>query len=282
MNKALPELSQERASVIGKIKQYEKLGGDYFFCDVENDPPSKTLMPSDVDYLYKKIGSKAKATVARLIEFLGARSIIKAHDIELLGKENVSGITGGAIITSNHFNKFENLGPKLVCKAMPGRHRFWRVIREGNYFIPGFLGFLLKYCNTLPISSNHRTMVNLGRAIETVLSHGDCVLVYPEQSMWYNYKKPRKYRIGAYYYAAKNNVPVIPCFTTLSELGGYDSDGYPNIKYTVHIMPPIYPDPELSYNENAEKMLAKNFELCKNKYEEVYKIPLTYGEDEEQ
>ena len=33
--------------------------------------------------------------------------------------------------------------------------------------------------------------------------------------MWYNYRKPRPLKQGAYYYAAKNNVPIISCFTEI-------------------------------------------------------------------
>lgn len=46
------ELPADREAVLKKIRDYEKLGGDYFFCDVEQDPPARTLMPSDVDYLH--------------------------------------------------------------------------------------------------------------------------------------------------------------------------------------------------------------------------------------
>lgn len=263
-------LSDDRQRVLEKIEEYEKIGGEAFFNDVENDPPSSILMPEDVDYLYTKFGNKIKRSAAQLIERVVGPMIMHSHRTELAGKENLSGINSGAIITANHFNRFENLGAKLVCKAMPGHRKFYRVIREGNYFIPGMIGFLLKYCNTLPISSNHKTMANLGKAIEKVLADGDCVLIYPEQSMWYNYKKPRIYRVGAFYYAAKNNVPIVPCFTTLKNLPGYDKDGYPKLKYTVHIMKPIYPDPSLSVHENTQIMMEKNLRLCREKYEEVY------------
>ncbi len=276
MKNEAKEKNPEKLRVLEKIAEYERLGGEHFFMDVENDPPSKTLNPEDVDYLYKKFSNKVKAKAAALIEATVGEMIIKRHQIELVGKENLPELTGGAIITSNHFDKFESLGPKLVCKSLKGKHGFWRVIREGNYFMPGTIGFLLKYCNTLPISSNHRTMVELGHAIETLLKRGDCVLVYPEKAMWYNYKKPRPFQIGAFHYAAKNSVPVIPCFTQLTETEKVGDDGFPIMKYTVHIMPPIYPDANKKTNENARMMLEENEMLCRAKYEEVYGEKLVY------
>ena len=45
-------------------------------------------------------------------------------------------------------------------------------------------------------------------------------------------------------------------------------------------MPAIYPDKTLGEKVGAEKMKDEAYALCKAKYEEVYGIPLTYGEEE--
>ena len=36
--------------------------------------------------------------------------------------------------------------------------------------------------------------------------------------MWFNYRKPRNLKRGAYYYAAKNNVPIVPIFVEIQNL----------------------------------------------------------------
>ena len=54
------KLSQDRIDVLTKIAMYEKEGGESFFKDVENDPPTKVLNPEDVDYLDKKIINRFK------------------------------------------------------------------------------------------------------------------------------------------------------------------------------------------------------------------------------
>lgn len=271
-------LAQDRLDVIEKIKEYESLGGENFFRDVENDPPSRTIMPDEVDYLNKKLSSKIKCFFARIIEWIGQRIARKKYDITVLGEENIKGITGGAIITSNHFAMLENLAVKIASEKAKKKHKFWKVIREGNYFMPGIIGFLLKNCRTLPISSNLHTMQKLDKAISTIVKGGDFVLIYPEQAMWWNYPKPRQYRIGAFHYAAKNNVPIIPCFVTLSKKGTRGKNGFPDLKYTVHIMKPIYPDASKTVRENAQIMHDYNALVCREKYESVYGIPLTYGD----
>ncbi len=272
-----PAPSPERLRVLEKIEEYERLGGDYFFCDVENDPPHTTLMLEDVDYLYETPARKWGRMCATTIRTLFGKSITKGKfHLTVEGEEHLKGLTGGAVFTSNHFGPFENLCVREAAKHAPGKHRFFCVIREGNYAIPGFLGFLLKNCDTLPLSSSAHTMAHFNRAVKQYLKEGCHVLIYPEQAMWYRYKKPRPYRIGAFHIAAKNGVPVVPCFVTFLEHNDLDSDGFPRLTYTIHIMPPIWPDKEKSPKENAAWMLERNAALTRQKYEEIYGIPLTY------
>ena len=47
-------------------------------------------------------------------------------------------------------------------------------------------------------------------------------------------------------------------------------------KYTLHILPAIYPSINLSKNENADKMREENYKAWVNVYEKVYKKPLKY------
>ncbi|MEG1804295.1 MAG: lysophospholipid acyltransferase family protein [Clostridia bacterium] len=266
----------ERLAIVNKIKEYERLGGDYFFIDVEADPPTKTLLPEDVDYLKVKFSTKIKTAIA---VFLGNRfnkTFKKKFNVKVEGAENFKKVDGGAIITSNHFSQFENICVYNAVLESKVNKRLNFVIREGNYNMPGSVGYMLKYYYTLPLSSNIHTMRNFNSAFTELLNRGQYILVYPEQSMWWNYRKPKPFKRGAFLYAVKNNVPVIPCFTTLTTVDGVDEFGFPNQNYTIHVMPPIYPNSKLTERENVEDMLEQNFSLVKAKYEEVYKIPLAY------
>lgn len=269
---ALPD---DRKRVLEKITEYETLGGEYFFRDVEDDPESRTLMPEDVDYLREKPISKIKQLIAVITEEFARLIFTRKFDMEIKGEDKLAELRGGAVFTSNHFSVFENLAVLNASKKAKGRHKLFKVVREGNFFMTGVIGFLLKNCRTLPLSSNMHTMMQLDCAIGKILEKDDFVLIYPEQSMWWNYKKPRPYRIGAFRYAAKYNVPIVPCFVTLSEKHN-DKTGRTDIKYTLHILDLIYPEKELTVRENADKMLEKNAAQTKAKYEEIYGVPLTY------
>ncbi len=269
-------LSPDRVKVLERISEFEKKGGEYFFENVEDDPPSKTLKPEDVDYLHKSLKFKINGFLCRSIEKIGKPFVKKKYAIEVIGSENLKDIKGGAVFTSNHFAMLENVAVNIASSAAKGKHRFYKIVREGNYFMPGIIGWLLKYCDTMPLSSSLDTMKLLDKAIAKILKNGDFILIYPEKSMWWNYQKPRPYKIGAFRYAAKNNVPVVPCFITLHKKQEGKEMLPDNVKYNVHIMPPIYPDENLNVKANAVAMLEKNATLTKELYEQVYNKKLEY------
>ena len=276
------KLSQDRKEVLDRIKEYEKKG--WFDKDVENDPPAPELLPDQVDYLCKKLSSKIYRKIANRVGdkfFLG---LIK-KDVLLIdgvtGEEHLSALQNGAIVTCNHFSAFDNYVVfHCIRKALPRKY-LYKVIREGNYTnFPGLYGFLFKHCNTLPLSSNRRTMINFMSAVNTLLKRGESILIYPEQGMWWNYKKPRPFKIGGFKMAYRAGVPVLPTFITMTDDERLDENGYPVQRHTLHIMPPIYPDTTLGEKAGAEKMKDEAYALCKAKYEEVYGIPLVYDTED--
>ena len=91
-----------------------------------------------------------------------------------------------------------------------------------------------------------------------------------------NYRKPKPLKEGAFYFAAKNNLPVVPCFITMEDSDVMGEDGFPVQAYTIHIGEPILPDSAKSVRVNTRDMLNRNYELWKEIYEETYRIPLAY------
>ena len=202
--------------------------------------------------------------------------IIETEAVE--GREYLSALGGGAVITCNHFSAYDNY---ILFNAIRGslrKQRLYKVIREGNFTnFPGLYGFLFRHCDTLPLSSHPRTMINFLSAVDTLLKRGETVLVYPEQGMWCNYRKPRPLKPGAFRMAVRAGVSVLPTLITMRDAEDLDENGYPRQIYSLHILPPIYPDASLSEKAAAEKMKEENYRLWKEKYEEVYGIALDYG-----
>jgi len=273
--------SKERLQVLDKIAKFEREGR--FDEDVEEDPPTKELLPDDVDYLRTKIRSKVKTKFAYTIARKYMNNMLEEKKLiikEIKGIEHYANLNSGAIITCNHFNAMDSFAMQIAYEASDQKDRtFYRIIREGNYTnFPGFYGILMRNCNTFPLSSNKDTMKKFIKSVDTVLQEGHFMLIYPEQSMWWNYKKPKPLKRGGFTFAVKNNVPVLPCFITMEDSEVMDDDGFYVQEYTIHIAEPIYPDANKRRDENIRDMMQQNFEVWKSIYEETYQIPLKYAE----
>lgn len=267
-----------RVEVLKKIEMLERTGK--FDIDVEEDPPTKPL-PDKVDYLRKNIIGKLKAKHAFHLARKFLNAIIEKKQFiigGIEGEENLTSVSGGAIITCNHFNALDSFAMQMVYeKADTKKHRFYRVIREGNYTsFGGFYGYLMRNCYTLPLSSDMKHMKMFSGAVSEILKDNGFVLVYAEQSMWWNYRKPKPLKKGAFSLAAVNGVPVVPCFITMRDSGIMGDDGFIIQEYYIHIGKPIYPDKNLSIAKNTAFMMEKNAAVWKEIYENFYGMPLRY------
>lgn len=279
------DASISRIAIMNKIEEYEKAGR--FDEDVEEDPPAKELKPEDINYLHKTIAERMRTKYAFKLAswFLNTLRRNNQFIIEgIEGIEHYQNLDSGAIITCNHFSPLDSFVMEVAYRKSHQklhRRKFFRIIREGNYTsFPGFYGFLMRNCNTLPLSSNKATMKKFIKAVDKLLQKGQLILIYPEQSMWWNYRKPKPVKKGGFTFAVKNNVPVLPCFITMRDSEYKDSDGLPVQKYTIHIAKPIYPEKTLSMPQNIEYLMREHNKAWKEIYETAYGIPLTYTCDE--
>ena len=272
--------SPDRVAVVKRIEEYERVGK--FDIDVEEDPPSRVLLPNEIDYLRRSPTAKLKTTVSYFMAKRFLDKIQKEGQLvigEIRGIEKFRELPRGAIITSNHFNPFDTFAiHEAFLRSGVKKKKIYRVIREGNYTsFPGFYGFLMRNFYTLPLSSDRRTMHKFNEAAEAVLKAGNFILIYPEQSMWWNYRKPKPLKLGAYSMAVKNGVPILPCFITMKDTDTLGEDGYPIQEYTINIKGPIFPDESLPRKDRIEKMAEENAEVWKQIYEESYSMPLEYS-----
>lgn len=276
----VPQKAPDRLAVQERIAQLEREGK--FDVDAEEDPPTLPLMPDEIDYLRVKPSSKAKVKLSYAIAGKFVDGLLKDGKLvlkKIQGMENLNSLQSGAIITCNHFNPFDCFTVEHLFRIseQKGKRQLFKVIREGNYTnFPGFYGFLFRNCNTLPLSQNKKTMYNFLQAVDTILRRGDFILIYPEQSLWWNYRKPKPLKNGAFKFAAKNQVPVLPIFITMEDSERIGEDGFPIQEYSVFIEKPIYPQAGLTEREQVIAMRDRNYEVWKQIYEEFYGIPLNY------
>lgn len=273
------EQSSERLAIINKIKEFELAGK--WNDNVEDDPETIELLPNKIDYLNKKLSSKIATAFANHMGTKFYENLIKQKQFiikDIVGIDNFLSVQGGAMITCNHFNPCDNYAVWRAIKPYMGKKRLYKIIREGNYTNPPKpFGLIMKHCNTLPLSSNSETMKKFMYALKTLLTRGEKILIYPEQAMWWNYRKPRPLKSGAFRFSVSNNVPVIPVFITMEDSEEMDPYGFPVQAYTINFLPAIYPDNSLPRKESIDKLRDDNYNLWKDCYEEFYGEKLVYN-----
>ncbi len=274
------EKSAHKLELLRRIAELEKK--ELWHLDVEDDPETYPLMPDQIDYLNEKLSNKIKNKIANIFGSRFFDKMIANRQLiikEVRGIENFTAVQGGRIVTCNHFSVGDNYAVWVALREYMGGKMLYKVIREGNYTNPPKpFGLFMRHCNTLPLSSKKATMVKFLDAFAKLLQRGETILIYPEQGMWWNYRKPRPMQDGAFSLAVRNKAPVVPIFITMEDSDVPDGDGFFVQEYTLHILPAIYPDEHLSPIAAKKDMKNRNYEAWVKCYEEFYQKPLVYGE----
>lgn len=241
--------------------------------DPQWDP--EALKADILDYV-SKLGTcryKLKNLAARAI----VSSWMRRFGVgEMAGLENLSALKGPAFLTTNHFNPFDS-GIHRKLAQIAGRGHLVAISQGTNFVMPGLNGFVLRNIDVIPLVQEPSYMNGAFRTL--MLKHLDAgrfILIYPEQEMWFNYRKPRPQKRGAFLFAAEYNVPVVPAFVEMQDLEREVAPGFRDVRTVLHILPPIYPDPSLSARENSFAMCKADYAAKAACYEQCYHRPLTY------
>ncbi len=192
----------------------------------------------------------------------------KTFRCSITGQENLEGIKG-AVYTCNHINKFDGL--VMIWALKHSGNRPLRIMTADFNNRNDALGELMRADGILPFKNTPACVKAFGEAVAHYLSIGTGVLFFPEGSEWWCYEKPRPFMDGAFHYAVKNNVPVVPAFITFKKRGEFFKSGIEMRDFTVNFLKPVYPDEKLSKKENVQMMKEKNFAECVECYNSWYK-----------
>ncbi len=266
-----------KAEVVENIRKNAE-DGNYNLKTEVNDPNMTAEQKTQLALQY----ARNRGTVGYWLKNRLAMSFLYVFDLFLNrhtrveGLENLDDIRGGAIVTSNHFNPLDNTVVRETMRR-GGQGRMYTVVQETNLAMTGFLGFIMNYVDNIPISKSKKyTSEFFDPMIAQILARGDKVLIYPEQEMWFNYRKPRPPKRGAYYYAALNDVPVISCFVEIQDLPEQETEEFYKTRWVMHVLPPIYPDPQKDVRTNSLEMMEKDYRQKTAAYEAAYGKKLTY------
>ncbi len=171
--------------------------------------------------------------------------------LKVKGRKNLKGIKG-AMSVSNHVLTVDNL---IVRQALRWHKMYF--VGSTNNSKKGLAGLTLKAGGLLPLGSTFTAQKNFDKAIETILKKRCIGHIYPEQSLWVQYKKIRPFKNGAFHYAVKYNVPVVPIVLLFRPLSKLDKLVHRKVKVTIEILPPVYPDKSLGAKERLLKLLEE-------------------------
>lgn len=89
--------------------------------------------------------------------------------------------------------------------------------------------------------------------------------------MWVNYQKPRPMKDGAFFFAVRHNVPVVPVFCTFKKT---ERGRMKHLR--IHILPVVRPDASLPKGERIRSLRDAAQEEWRICYETAYRRPLVY------
>jgi len=270
-------IGEQREAVIANIAAAAVAGE--FHSKVElNDPVLTDEQETELiqGYLKKRntVSYKCKSFAARHLAN-AATKMINA-DTQIIGFDKAAAVEGGALLTCNHFSPLDNTVVRHLARKL-GKKRINIISQQSNFAMTGPIGFLMNYADTIPLSEKpHYMMKQLPEILEELVSRDELVLIYPEKEMWFNYRKPRPFLRGAYHFAAKLGKPIISCFIEMQDMDEMDTEQFHKVRYVMHILDVLYPDPDKNIRENSMYLCERDYELKKAAYERIYGKCLCY------
>jgi len=128
---------------------------------------------------------------------------------EVIGRDNLRDIDGG-IAVSNHCTY---LDPGFIAKALHGRKIYFS-IQEQTIDVKG-LGYFLRCLHGFPLPEDRP--MDIAASVRTLIRENALVHFFPEGVLYDYNQEIMDFQAGSFYFALKNDVPIIPVTTVLKE-----------------------------------------------------------------
>ena len=161
------------------------------------------------------------------------------------GRENLENIDSGKITISNHVHPMDCT---MVGLANVPNKTFFTSL-ETNFKIPIFRK-IIKLLNAVPIPQNIKYTKKFVKSIDELIKNNKTVHFYPEGSLWPHYEKIRHFKNGAFDFAVRNNVPIVPMVIKFNKPKKINNFIKTRTTITLIIQKPIYPN-KLLGNKDA-------------------------------
>ena len=136
---------------------------------------------------------------------------------------------------------------------------------EDSFKIP-FVRKLIKLLRAIPIPKDNKNKLHFKEALDNTLKNGNVVHFYPEASLWPYYNKLRNFKTGAFHFAVRNDVPIVPMVFAFRRPVGIRRVFKRKSDVTLTILEPI------KGKENTDDIRERIDDLKKDVHEKMSKI----------
>ena len=244
--------------------------------DVDGAPfDTRKSAKTDGTYVYMHtknpfwhIGHFFWSTLFKFIGFIGGAIVFGTWRVK--GRKKLKRL-GACITTSNHVGFLDAV---MTIRASGMQNRY--IVAAPHNCKSTLGGKILSTAGLIPLPISYKGARPFMEMLEYAANKKRAKIhFYAEKSMWIGYRKPRPPKDGAFYYADKLDLPVVPmlyCFKTprgLRKLLHLP-------KATIEIGDPIYADKTLSPSERKMDMAKRAYDATAKLYENFYGIPFEY------
>ena len=191
--------------------------------------------------------------------------------LKIEGRENLNKVGDEYITVANHINMIDCA---MITLSIFPRIPYFLTL-QSNLEIP-FIKYLVMLFRGIPIPRTVAGKEKMVNTIDGLLKRGEVVGIYPEGPLMPYYDGIREFKNGAFNFAVKNQVPILPIVFTFREPEGILKKFKKKPFITLTILEPEYPKAEIS-KANVEEL--KNRVQRKMRLER--KIKKLYNENEE-
>lgn len=226
--------------------------------DMENWESLEFEIDEDYEYvpkskIFEKLSNMLYYGLAVPVLYVVTKAI---YDLKIEGKENIQNLEKGAVSVSNHVLF---LDCAMVGLAMEDKRIYYTTL-EDSFKIP-VVRKLIKLLRAIPIPKENKNKVNFMKAVDEILQNENIVHFYPEAALWPYYWNIRNFKNGAFRFAIKNDVPIVPMVFTFRRPSAIRRTFKKKPDVTLTILKPI------KYNKHNEDIKAGINDLKNEVYE---------------
>ena len=224
-----------------------------------------TVFDENYPYVDRSFGHRLICGLWRVLTVFVAFPVMRIRTLlKIEGRKNIRKykkvLRQGVVSVSNHVHQWDFIG---VMRAV---YPFRPWIPAWDKNMRGENRILIRYSRGIPVpTESRRATAAFARAIEGLLEKKHWVHVCAEGSAWEFYMPIRPFKKGAFTFAVRAGVPVLPLAYSYRKPKGLQKIFWRRPLLTLRIGEPIYPDLSLG-------KVAATHELTRSAHEAVCRL----------